>query len=95
MATMAGGTDLSAGLKVDDLSHFATKAEVVVEFAKVAAPTSIADASGKFDFSSIKIDDFVTTANTLDQDNTKPLPNLTRLTWPLWLKVLICRQSES
>ena len=76
MATMAAGTDLSAGLKVDDLSHFATKAEVVVEFAKVAAPTSIADASGKFDFSSIKIDDFVTTANTLDQDNTKALAKL-------------------
>ena len=76
MATMAAGTDLSAGLKVDDLSHFATKAEVAVEFAKVAAPTSIADASGKFDFSSIKIDDFVTTANTLDRDNTKALAKL-------------------
>jgi hypothetical protein len=76
MATMAKGTDLSAGLKVDDLSHFATKAEVVVEFAKVAAPTASADASGKFDFSAIKIDDFVTSANTLDTDSTKALAKL-------------------
>ncbi len=76
MATMAKGTDLSAGLKTDDLTHFATKAEVVVEFAKVAAPTAAADASGKFDFSAVKIEDFVTTANTLDVDNTKALAKL-------------------
>ena len=76
MATMAKGTDLTSGLKVADLSHFATKAEVVVEFAKVAAPTASADASGKFDFSAIKIDDFVTSANTLDTDSTKALAKL-------------------
>ena len=28
MATMAKGTDLSAGLKADDLNHFATKGEL-------------------------------------------------------------------
>jgi len=76
MATMAAGTDFSAGLKVDDLSHFATKAEVIVEFAKVAAPTATASATGKFDFSKVKIDDFVTSANTLNTDNTKALANL-------------------
>ena len=73
MATMAKGTDLSAGLNADDLSHFATKAEVVVEFAKVAAP---ADAAGVFDFSTISIDSFVTTANSLDTDSTKALAKL-------------------
>jgi len=76
MATMAKGTDLTSGLKVADLSHFATKAEVVVEFAKVAAPTASADTSGKFDFSAIKIEDFVTSANTLDTDSTKALAKL-------------------
>jgi hypothetical protein len=76
MATMAKGTDFSAGLKVDDLSHFATKAEVIVEFAKVAAPTAEAGATGKFDFANVKIDDFVTSVNTLNTDNTKALANL-------------------
>jgi hypothetical protein len=76
MATMAAGTDFSAGLKVDDLSHFATKAEVIVEFAKVGSKISTADTSGKFDFSSINIDDYVTTANSLDVDSTKSLAKL-------------------
>jgi hypothetical protein len=76
MATMAKGTDFTTGLKVDDLSHFATKAEVVVEFAKVAAPSASSDSSGKFDFSSIKIDDFVSTANNLDTDHTAALAKL-------------------
>ncbi|MBT3666096.1 MAG: hypothetical protein HN548_01345, partial [Opitutae bacterium] len=56
------------------LSHFATKAEVVVEFAKVAAP---ADAGGKFDFTTIKMDDFVSNIHTnLDEDHTKALAKL-------------------
>ena len=74
MATMAIGTDFSAGLNVDDLSHFATKAEVIVEFAKVAAP---ADATGIFDFTTIKMDDFVSNIHTnLDEDHTKALAKL-------------------
>ena len=76
MATMAKGTDFTTGLKVDDLSHFATKAEVVVEFAKVAAPSASSDSSGRFDFSTVKIDDFVSTANNLDTDHTKALSKL-------------------
>jgi hypothetical protein len=40
MSTMAAGTDLTASQVLMlqlNLSHFATKAEVVVEFAKVSA----------------------------------------------------------
>jgi hypothetical protein len=76
MATMATGVDLTAAeINVGNtLSHFATKAEVVVEFAKVAAP---ADAGGKFDFTTIKMDDFVSNIHTnLDEDHTKALAKL-------------------
>lgn len=79
MATMASGTDLSSATLdstaiAGKLSHFATKAEVIVEFAKVAAP---ADETGKFDFATIKMDDFVSNIHTnLDEDHTKALAKL-------------------
>ena len=80
LATMATGTDLTALSAVDvagKLKHFATKAEVVVEFAKVSAGTATADASGNIDFSTISIGDFVTNIHTnLDEDHTTALANL-------------------
>jgi hypothetical protein len=79
LATMATGTDLTAsGVDVaGKLKHFATKAEVVVEFAKVSVGTATADASGNIDFSAISIDSFVTNIHsTLDEDHTAALANL-------------------
>ena len=79
LSTMATGTDLTAsGVDVAaKLKHFATKAEVVVEFAKVSVGTATADASGNINFSSINIGDFVTNIHTnLDEDHTTALANL-------------------
>ena len=66
LSTMATGTDItSTGVDVaSKLKHFATKAEVVVEFAKVSVGTSTADASGNIDFSSISLETFVTSINS-------------------------------
>ena len=71
MATMAAGTDLTAsGVNVaTKLTHFATKAEVVVEFAKVSA--------GGTDLSGVAIADFVTNVHAnLDEDHTTALAKL-------------------
>ena len=79
LATMATGTDLTAsGVDVaGKLKHFATKAEVVVEFAKVSVGSVVADASGSLDFSAINIDTFVTNIHSsLDEDHTAALANL-------------------
>jgi hypothetical protein len=79
LKTMATGTDLTAsGVDVaGKLKHFATKAEVVVEFAKVSVGSSSADASGNIDFSSINMDNFVTNIHSnLDEDHTTALANL-------------------
>ena len=79
LSTMATGTDITAtGVDVaSKLKHFATKAEVVVEFAKVSVGTSTADASGNIDFSSISLETFVTNIHsTLDEDHTAALANL-------------------
>ena len=57
MSTFSTGIDLTTSFDASTLKQsvkkFATKAEVTVEFAKAAAPAAAADASGKFDFSSI------------------------------------------
>jgi hypothetical protein len=83
MATMAAGTDLTAsGVNVaTKLTHFATKAEVVVEFAKVSA--------GSTDLSGVAIADFVTNVNdNLDEDHTAALANLrSYLICQLWQQV--------
>jgi hypothetical protein len=79
LETMATGTDLTAsGVDVaGKLKHFATKAEVVVEFAKVSVGTATADTAGNLDFSAINIGDFVTNINSnLDEDHTTALANL-------------------
>ena len=79
LATMATGTDLTAsGVDVaGKLKHFATKAEVVVEFAKVSVGSSTIDASGNIDFSKIDIGTFVTNIHSnLDEDHTTALANL-------------------
>jgi hypothetical protein len=71
MATMAAGTDLTAsGVNVaTKLTHFATKAEVVVEFAKVSA--------GGTDLTGVAIADFVTNVHAnLDEDHTTALAKL-------------------
>ena len=76
---MATGTDLTAsGVDVaGKLKHFATKAEVVVEFAKVSVGSSTIDASGNIDFSKIDIGTFVTNIHSnLDEDHTTALANL-------------------
>jgi hypothetical protein len=79
LKTMATGTDLTAsGVDVaGKLKHFATKAEVVVEFAKVSVGSSTTDASGNIDFSSINMGNFVTNIHSnLDEDHTTALANL-------------------
>ena len=79
LKTMATGTDLTAsGVDVaGKLKHFATKAEVVVEFAKVSVGSSTIDASGNIDFSKIDIGTFVTNIHSnLDEDHTTALANL-------------------
>ena len=79
LATMATGTDLTAsGVDVaGKLKHFATKAEVVVEFAKVSVGTATTDASGNIDFSAINVGDFVSNIHAnLDEDHTTALANL-------------------
>jgi hypothetical protein len=81
MSTLSTGIDLTTSFDASTLKQsvkkFATKAEVTVEFAKAAAPTATADASGKFDFSSIDLASVATNIHAnLDDDHLTALQQL-------------------
>jgi hypothetical protein len=64
-AMMPETSELSSGLNVSHIAHVATKAEVVVEFAKASAGTTAVKDDGSIDFgSSFEITSFVTTVHT-------------------------------
>ena len=74
-AMMPDASELSAGLNVSHIAHVATKAEVVVEFAKATAGTND-DGTVKFSdsFTATNMKAFVTTVHThITEDMTKSI----------------------
>jgi len=77
-AMMPDASALSSGLNVSHIAHVATKAEVVVEFAKASAGTTKLNDDGTLDFgksfTATNMKAFVTTVHThISEDMTKSL----------------------